>query len=175
MLTLPVKLGTGFPSASSARTFTAGLIWWSATVVLGSVLNTSCVAAPAVTSKALLAARASPVALAVNQKPVPVWLTVRSPNVATPFTAATVVVPPSVLPSPEVPSNATVTFPVKAGTRFSAASRAVTRNDGASAVPAVAVVGSTVNASCVAGPGATSNAALVGATSAPPDALAVSV
>src|SRR5207253_4653391 len=40
-------LGTGFPSASSARTFTAGLIWWSATVVLGSVLNTSCVAAPA--------------------------------------------------------------------------------------------------------------------------------
>src|SRR2546425_5901401 len=76
---------------------------------------------------------------------------------------------------PILPPNATVTFPVKVGTRFSAASRAVTRNDGASAVPAVAVVGSTVNSSCVAGPGATSNAALVGATSAPPDALAVSV
>src|SRR5207247_74011 len=60
MLTLPVKLGTGFPSASSARTFTAGLVWWSATVVLGSVLNTSCVAAPAVPSEALLAGRAGP-------------------------------------------------------------------------------------------------------------------
>ena len=82
--------------------------------------------------------------------------------------------PPSVLPSPEVPPNATVTFPVKVGTRFSAASRALTCNAGASAVPAVVVVGSTVNSSWVAAPGATSNAALV-ATSAPPDTLAASV
>src|SRR5947199_8953942 len=58
ILTLPVKLGTGFPSASSARTFTAGLIWWCATVVLGSVLNASCVEAAVVSSLVLFAARA---------------------------------------------------------------------------------------------------------------------
>ena len=84
-------------------------------------------------------------------------------------------VPPSVRPAPEVPPNATVTFPVKVGTRFPAPSRAVTCNGGASAAPAVAVLGSTVNSRWVAGPGATSNAALVGAASSPPDALAVSV
>ncbi len=67
MLTIPVKLGTRFPSASSARTFSAGVKLWPATVVPGSVPNTSWVAAPAVTSNTSLAARASPVALAVSQ------------------------------------------------------------------------------------------------------------
>src|SRR6266853_491088 len=175
MLTLPVKLGTKFPSASSARNFTAGVMLWSATVVPGCVPNTSWVAAPAVTSNALLAALASPVELPVSQYPVPALLTVTSPKVATPFTAATVVVPPSVRPAPEVPPNATVTLPVKPGTGFPSGSSAVTCNGGASGTPAVTVVGSTVNPSCVAGPGATSKATLVGTASPPPGALAVSV
>src|SRR5437667_12433090 len=55
-LTLPVNPGTRFPSASSTRTFTAGLIWRPATVVLGSVPNTSWVAVPAVTLNELLVA-----------------------------------------------------------------------------------------------------------------------
>src|SRR5207249_9164544 len=46
-------------------------------------------------------------------------------KLATPFTAASVVVPPSVLPPGLVPS-ATVTLPVKLGTGFPAASSAVT-------------------------------------------------
>ncbi len=105
----------------------------------------------------------------------PVLLTLRSPKLATPFTAATVVVPPSVLPAPEVPPNATVTLPVNPGTAFPSGSSAVTWSAGASAAPAVAVVGCTVNPSWVAGPGVTSNAALVAAVSPPPDVLPVSV
>src|SRR2546422_2956757 len=49
--TAPVKPVATFPKASSARTFTAGVIWWSATVVLGCVPNTSWVAAPGVMVK----------------------------------------------------------------------------------------------------------------------------
>src|SRR5437762_14040833 len=45
-----------FPKASSARTFTAGLIWRFATVVPGSVPNASWVAPPAVILKLLLVA-----------------------------------------------------------------------------------------------------------------------
>src|SRR5438094_2154407 len=52
-LTLPVNPGTRFPRASSARTFTAGLISRPAIVVLGGVPNTSCVAVPAVIVKEL--------------------------------------------------------------------------------------------------------------------------
>src|SRR3989442_1364285 len=55
------------PKASSARTFTAGLIWWFATVVPGSVPNTSWVVAPGVIVKPLLVAVLNPVALAVSQ------------------------------------------------------------------------------------------------------------
>src|SRR2546427_5381298 len=46
--TAPVNPAATLPKASSARTFTAGLIWWFATVVPGSVPNTSSVAVPAV-------------------------------------------------------------------------------------------------------------------------------
>ena len=55
------------PKASSARTFTAGLIELSATVVLGWVPNTRCVAAPGVMAKRLLVVALSPVALTVSQ------------------------------------------------------------------------------------------------------------
>src|SRR5437870_4856788 len=47
-VTSPVKPVATLPRASSARTFTAGLIWRPAIVVLGGVPNTSCVAVPAV-------------------------------------------------------------------------------------------------------------------------------
>ncbi len=67
IVTLPVKLGTRFPSASSARTFTAGAITRFATVVPGWVPNTSWVAVPAVIVKALLVAVLRPVAVAVSQ------------------------------------------------------------------------------------------------------------
>src|SRR5213076_110565 len=55
--------------------------------------------------------------------PVPVLLRLKSTNVATPFTAATVVVPLSVLPPGLLPS-ASVTLPVKLGTGFPAGSGA---------------------------------------------------
>ncbi len=62
-----MKLGTRFPSASSARTFTAGLIWWSAIVVLGCVPNTSWVAAPGVILKSPLVPEFRPAAVAVSE------------------------------------------------------------------------------------------------------------
>src|SRR5256886_12142287 len=55
-----------FPKASSARTFTAGLIWRFATVVLGCVPNTSWVAAPGVILKPLLVVGFRPVAVALS-------------------------------------------------------------------------------------------------------------
>src|SRR5438309_2140573 len=64
--TAPVNPVARFPKASSARTFTAGLIWWFATVVLGCVPNTSWVAAPGVTLKPLLVAGVRPVAVALS-------------------------------------------------------------------------------------------------------------
>ena len=78
---------------------------------------------------------------------------------ATPATAATVVVPERV-PPPGLLPIATVTLPVNAAV-FPCASRAVTCTAGVIATPAVAGPGCTVNTSCVAAPGATSKPALV--------------
>src|SRR2546426_4659095 len=64
-------------------------------------------------------------------------------KLATPFTAATVVVPPSVLPPGLLPS-ATVMLPVKPGTRFPAGSSAVIWTAGLIAAPATVVVDWTV-------------------------------
>src|SRR5438034_8954969 len=47
-VTAPVNPVATLPSASSARTFTAGLMWLFATVVPGWIPNTRCVAVPAV-------------------------------------------------------------------------------------------------------------------------------
>ena len=99
-------------------------------------------------------------------------LALRSPKLATPFTAVTVVVPLSVLPPGLLP-NATVTLPVKPGTAFPAGSSAVTCTAGLMIAPATVLVGCAVNASCVAAPGVMSNGALV--TGANPLPLAVSV
>src|ERR1043166_5443773 len=76
---------------------------------------------------------------------------VRSAKRATPSRAAMVVEPPSVLPVPELPPNATVTFPVKLGTAFPSGSSAVTCTGGASAAPAMTVVGCTGDVGRAAG------------------------
>src|SRR5206468_12159094 len=84
----------------------------------------------------------------------------RLPNVATPATAAIVVVPARVAP-PGFEPSATLTFPVKLVAVLPSASCATTRTAGVITDPAVALVGCTVNASWLAAPAATSNAALV--------------
>src|ERR1043165_4696222 len=78
----------------------------------------------------------------------------RLENVATPFPAATVVVPDSVPPPGLVPI-ATVMLAVELGTVFPNASCTVTCTAGAIATPAVAFVGCTVKASRFAAAGLT--------------------
>src|SRR5438876_259003 len=136
---------------SSARTFTAGLIWWPAMVVPGWMPNASWVAVPAVIVNELLVVELHPVAVAVILSYPPVFRSVSVENVATPPTAATVVVPPKVLPPGLLPS-ATVTGPVKLGTTLLAASSALTCTAGLIAAPATVVDGCTVNTSWVAVP-----------------------
>src|SRR5438046_9095222 len=93
---LPVKLGTGFPAASSAVTWTAGLIVAPATVVLGCCVNASWVAVPGVMSNAVLVTGANPPALAVSRSEERRVRRDKSTNVATPPTAAHGDDPPSV-------------------------------------------------------------------------------
>src|SRR6267143_5262249 len=93
-------------------------------------------------------------------------------KVATPALAATVAVPERVPPPGFVPI-ATVTFPVNPVAVLLLASSAVTCTAGVIAAPAVAVLGSTENTSCVAVPAVILNAVLVPV--AGPVALAVSV
>src|SRR5205809_8041910 len=95
----------------------------------------------------------------------------RSPRVATPLTADTVVLPESVPPDGLLPS-ATVTGPVKVGTALPSASCAATFTAGAIWWPAVVVPGWTANESRVAGPGGAPRRVLVPALS--PVARAVS-
>src|SRR5438876_1009914 len=73
-------------------------------------------------------------------------------KVASPLTAATLVVPANVPPLGFVPI-ASVTVPVKPVAVLPEPSCAVTRTAGLIATPAVALVGCTGNARCVAGPG----------------------
>ncbi len=64
---VPLKLVTTLFRASVAATFTAGVIWWLAWVVVGSVVNNSFVAAPpGWTVKLALVAAVSPVAEAAS-------------------------------------------------------------------------------------------------------------
>src|SRR5207247_10207373 len=88
----------------------------------------------------------------------------RSPRVATPLTADTVVLPESVPPDGLRPS-ATVTGPLKVGTALPSASCAATFTAGAIWWPAVVVPGSPAHARCVAAPGETLKSLLVPALS----------
>src|SRR5438034_1079389 len=81
-------------------------------------------------------------------------------KVATPATAAAVAVPERAPPAGFVPI-ATVTAPLKPGTGFPRASRAVTCTAGVMAAPAVVLLGCVVKASWAADPGVTAKAALV--------------
>src|SRR6267143_4407378 len=70
-VTVPVKLGTGLPAASTAVTCTAGVMVPPAAVLVGFTVNDSLAAGPNVMSKGVLVAGASPVALAVSVYPLP--------------------------------------------------------------------------------------------------------
>src|SRR5207249_4457777 len=111
-VTLPVKPGTVLPNASCAVTSTAGVIVAPAIVFVGCTVKASRVAVPLVTLKGVLVAARSPVAVAERAYPVPLLSTRSVLKVATPPTAATVVVPDSVPPAGFTP-KAIVTLPVK--------------------------------------------------------------
>src|SRR5438034_199002 len=81
-------------------------------------------------------------------------------NVATPATAATFVVPERV-PLPGFAPTRPASFLVKPVAVFPCPSSAVTCTAGVMDAPAAVLLGCVVNASCVAAPGATVNAALV--------------
>ena len=66
IVTLPVKPVATLPWASCAVACTAGVIATPAAVLLGSTVNTSAVAVPAVILKAALVPVVSPVTAAVN-------------------------------------------------------------------------------------------------------------
>src|SRR5439155_1112606 len=83
----------------------------------------------------------------------------RPANVATPFVAATVVVPDSV-PPPGFAPSVTTTFAVKPGSVLPSASCAVTCTAGVMAAPAAVLLGCAVNTSCVAAPATTLKAVL---------------
>src|SRR5881396_1778447 len=103
-----------------------------------------------------LVARASPGAVPVSVYPLPARSMLRLRKVATPATAGTVVVPERV-PLAGLAPIAAVTSPVKLVARLPNPSRAVTSIWGAIVAFAVAVLGGTLNASCVAGPATTRN------------------
>src|SRR5205823_4383817 len=94
-------------------------------------------------------------------------------KLATPLTAATVVVPASVPPAGLVPPSATVTLPEKLGGGCPGASGAAIGAAGGSVVAAVAFAGCTVSAGWVAAPGVMRNGVLVAPVS--PVAVAVNV
>ena len=83
----------------------------------------------------------------------------RVENVATPFTAATVVVPESV-PPPGLLAIATATFPANAMAVLPCPSSAVTWTAGVNTAPDVALDGCAVNTSCAAAPAVMLKAAL---------------
>src|SRR6266849_6359374 len=152
-VTLPTKVGTKLPKASCALTCTAGVIVAAAGVVVGCTVNASTLAAAGVMLNAALATAGSPLAVAVSVYPVPLTSMNKVPKVATPFTAATAVVPPSTAPLVPVPGvRATVTVPVKLATGFPRASSAVTFTAGVIWRSATVVTGCTVNANRVASP-----------------------
>ena len=120
-VTVPVNPVAVFPCASSAVTCTAGVIAAPAVVLFGGTVKTSWAAAPDVTLNAALVAGLTALAAAVSVYPVPLLFTLRSENVATPATGATVLVPESV-PPPGLAPSATVTLAAKPGTVFPNAS-----------------------------------------------------
>src|SRR2546430_15850499 len=108
---------------------------------------------------AVLVAPAGPVALAASVYPVPTLSILTFANVATPLTAATLVVPASV-PPPGLAAIASATLPLNGVAVLPRPSRAVTRAAGGIAAPGGALGGWTGNTSSAALPGAASDGAL---------------
>src|SRR5437773_5297569 len=110
-VTLPVNVSAAFPSPTRATTGTGGAMVAPA-VVHGAVgapgircgVNVTWVGAPALIVKKELVAPARPVAVADRLYALPLWAMLRSAKVATPATAATVVVPERVAPLVPVPA-----------------------------------------------------------------------
>src|SRR5262245_14839382 len=151
-VTLAEELVTVFPNASCTVTSTAGEMLAPATTVLGCAVKASLLAAAGVMLNPDDVATVSRTDADVSVEPVPTLSTDRLENVATPATAATVVVPDSVPPPGLVPI-ATVTLAVELVTVLLKASCTVTCTAGAIATPAVAFVGWVVKASLDAAAG----------------------
>src|SRR2546429_10029840 len=92
-VTLPVRRGRGFPAASSALTWTAGLIAAPATVLDGCTVKASWVVVPGMMSNAVLVTGAKPLALDRSGDAVGERVGLEAQQVATQLTAATGVVP----------------------------------------------------------------------------------
>src|SRR5262249_41333601 len=128
-VTVPAKVGSTFPLASSAVTARLNGAPAATGEGVGWPVTTSCVAV----AFATLSAGESPVSCswgrpeAVSTKPGPARVSVRVLNVATPLTAVCVRVPPSVVPLAPVPVlMETVTRPLYVGSTFPLASTAAT-------------------------------------------------
>src|SRR2546428_429096 len=121
---------------------------------------------------AVLVAPPGPVALAASVYPVPTLSILTFANVATPLTAATLVVPASV-PPPGLAASARVTSRVEDASGDHCPPRVGGGTAGVTARDAVVLPGCTANRRWVAPPGETLNAALVGDVS--PVAAAVRV
>src|SRR5579863_8797747 len=151
---------TTLPKASSTLTVTAGEMKLPAVTLVGWTVKASLFAAPTVTLNAMLVAPVRLVALADRVYPVPVLLMFNVENETTPFTAATVSVPPSVPLDGFVPIAMVIEF-VAVVTTLPRESSTLTVTAGEIALPAVTFVGWTVNASLFAAPAVTLKAVLV--------------
>src|SRR5690348_1382560 len=146
------KVVTTLSCASRAVTVTAGARETPEAALVGCCVKLRCVAAPGVMLNAADVAGVGPVFEAVSVYPVPALSIEMSANCDTPWTAATVVVPVSE-PPPALLAMESVIPPVKVGSTLSWASSAETTIAGVIAAPATALVGSWLNAKCVAAPG----------------------
>src|SRR5260370_30766910 len=103
--------GACSPGPSGAVPLPAGVIDEPAVALDGCTENTTRAAAPAAMLNGALGTGGKPLAPAVSVYPVPILSMLSVENVATPLTAATVVVPDTVPPLALVP-NAAVTVPL---------------------------------------------------------------
>src|SRR2546429_3525473 len=131
-----------------------------AVVVVGSAEKTRCEAAAGVMLNAVLVVPPGPVALAASVYPVPTLSILTFANVATPLTAATLVVPASV-PPPGLAAIASATLPLNGVAVLPCASCALTWTAGVIAAPEGALGGWTANTSSAAPPGVVVHVPLV--------------
>src|SRR5213596_4193715 len=148
---LVVAVITVLPWASWTATCIAGVIAPPAAALLGCTVKRSFAAAPTPMLNALLVAPVRPVADAISVYPVALLLRLNVENVATPFTAAIVVVPARVPLAGLVPI-ATVMLVVAVVTVLPWASWTATCTAGVIAAPAAALLGCTVKVTFAAAP-----------------------